>query len=55
MRLVGSDTLLGKWDASMLEAGVIGGLADLVQLPPESLTIYFVLKRALTGAARGGR
>lgn len=43
IRLIGSSTLLGKWDLSTLAPDAAQALAALVQLPPDSLTIYFVL------------
>jgi cholesterol oxidase len=53
-RLMGKDTILGKWEPASLDPGIARSLASLMELPPETLSLYLVLRRAQAGAATGG-
>jgi hypothetical protein len=45
LRILGADTLLGKWPASSLMPGISGPLAEMVLGGSEPPTFYFVLER----------
>ncbi len=49
VRMIGSDTLLGRWPARMLPPMVSSGLAHLVHTGPNPLIFYWVLKRSQAG------
>jgi hypothetical protein len=49
LRMIGSDTLLVRWPAQALAAGVSGQLAELANAGPGPLIFYFVLKPSNAG------
>ena len=46
MRMVGQDTVLGRWRSASLDAAALGILRDYVEPYADSFVLYYVLRRA---------
>lgn len=46
MRIVGQDTLVGRWKSSNLSAGALGILRDYLEPYSNTFVLYYVLRRA---------
>ncbi len=51
MRMVGNDTILGKWESTNLDAAALRALRDYMVPYTDAFVFYYVLRQAQAGAA----
>ena len=45
MRMVGADTVIGKWKSGNLNAAALGALRDYIEPYSDNFVLYYVLRR----------